>query len=39
MERTPSAGQMALAFLHASFAFSGWNFLNYVTEEVVDARR
>ncbi|XP_061532894.1 asc-type amino acid transporter 1 [Phycodurus eques] len=39
MDRTPSVGQMALAFLHASFAFSGWNFLNYVTEEVVDPRR
>ncbi|XP_057692255.1 asc-type amino acid transporter 1 [Corythoichthys intestinalis] len=39
MDRTPSVGQMALAFLQASFAFSGWNFLNYVTEEVVDPRR
>ncbi|XP_016423954.1 asc-type amino acid transporter 1-like isoform X3 [Sinocyclocheilus rhinocerous] len=37
--KAPSIGQIALAFLHASFAFSGWNFLNYVTEEVVDARR
>ncbi|XP_048829594.1 asc-type amino acid transporter 1-like isoform X1 [Brienomyrus brachyistius] len=37
--RTPSVGQVALAFLQASFAFSGWNFLNYVTEEVVDPRR
>ena len=36
---TPSVGQIALAFLQASFAFSGWNFLNYVTEEVVDPRR
>ncbi|XP_023646118.1 asc-type amino acid transporter 1 [Paramormyrops kingsleyae] len=34
-----SVGQVALAFLQASFAFSGWNFLNYVTEEVVDPRR
>ncbi|XP_061780345.1 asc-type amino acid transporter 1 isoform X3 [Nerophis lumbriciformis] len=39
LDRTPSVGQMALAFLQASFAFSGWNFLNYVTEEVVDPRR
>ncbi|XP_068168744.1 asc-type amino acid transporter 1 [Antennarius striatus] len=39
MDRTPSVGQMALAFLQASFAFSGWNFLNYVTEEVVEPRR
>ncbi|XP_076863222.1 asc-type amino acid transporter 1 isoform X2 [Brachyhypopomus gauderio] len=37
--KTPSVGQIALAFLQASFAFSGWNFLNYVTEEVVDPRR
>ncbi|KAL4642177.1 asc-type amino acid transporter 1 [Arapaima gigas] len=34
-----SVGQVALAFLQASFAFSGWNFLNYVTEEVVEPRR
>ena len=38
-ERTPSVGQIALAFLQASFAFSGWNFLNYVSEEVVEPRR
>uniref|UniRef100_A0A087X2M2 Solute carrier family 7 member 10 n=1 Tax=Poecilia formosa TaxID=48698 RepID=A0A087X2M2_POEFO len=37
--KPPSIGQVALAFLQASFAFSGWNFLNYVTEEVVDPRR
>ncbi|TRY85919.1 hypothetical protein DNTS_011933 [Danionella cerebrum] len=37
--KPPSVGQVALAFLHASFAFSGWNFLNYVTEEVVNPRR
>nr|XP_033795990.1 asc-type amino acid transporter 1 [Geotrypetes seraphini] len=36
---TPSVGQIALAFLQGSFAFSGWNFLNYVTEELVDPRR
>uniref|UniRef100_A0A3P8X4G8 Solute carrier family 7 member 10 n=1 Tax=Cynoglossus semilaevis TaxID=244447 RepID=A0A3P8X4G8_CYNSE len=39
MDRAPSVGQIALAFLQASFAFSGWNFLNYVTEEVVEPRR
>ncbi|KAF3706065.1 Asc-type amino acid transporter 1 [Channa argus] len=33
-DRIPSVGQIALAFLQASFAFSGWNFLNYVTEEM-----
>lgn len=32
-------GQVALAFLQASFAYSGWNFLNYVTEEVVEPRK
>ncbi|XP_075045284.1 asc-type amino acid transporter 1 isoform X2 [Mixophyes fleayi] len=36
---TPTVGQLALAFLQGSFAFSGWNFLNYVTEELVDPRR
>lgn len=35
----PSVGQVALAFLQASFAYSGWNFLNYVTEEVVEPRK
>ena len=35
----PSVGQIALAFLQASFAYSGWNFLNYVTEEVVEPRK
>ncbi|XP_021095228.1 asc-type amino acid transporter 1 isoform X2 [Heterocephalus glaber] len=35
---TPSVGHLALAFLQGSFAFSGWNFLNYVTEELVDPR-
>uniref|UniRef100_A0A8C9VZP5 Solute carrier family 7 member 10 n=1 Tax=Scleropages formosus TaxID=113540 RepID=A0A8C9VZP5_SCLFO len=37
--KTPSVGQVALSFLQAAFAFSGWNFLNYVTEEVVNPRR
>ncbi|KAG8562771.1 hypothetical protein GDO81_015807 [Engystomops pustulosus] len=37
--KTPTVGQLALAFLQGSFAFSGWNFLNYVTEELVDPRR
>ncbi|GAB1291934.1 Asc-type amino acid transporter 1 [Apodemus speciosus] len=36
---TPSVGHLALAFLQGSFAFSGWNFLNYVTEELVDPRK
>ncbi|XP_042087881.1 asc-type amino acid transporter 1 isoform X5 [Ovis aries] len=35
----PSVGHLALAFLQGSFAFSGWNFLNYVTEELVDPRK
>lgn len=29
-------GYIALAFLQGSFAYGGWNFLNYVTEELVD---
>ncbi|KAK2500681.1 hypothetical protein MC885_008846 [Smutsia gigantea] len=36
---SPSVGHLALAFLQGSFAFSGWNFLNYVTEELVDPRK
>ncbi|KAM6289116.1 large neutral amino acids transporter small subunit 2-like, partial [Aegotheles albertisi] len=35
----PSVGPMALAFLQGSFAYGGWNFLNYVTEELVDPHR
>lgn len=37
--KDPSVGQIALAFLQASFAYSGWNFLNYVTEELVEPRK
>ena len=29
-------GRIALAFLQGSFAYGGWNFLNYVTEEFID---
>lgn len=29
-------GLIALAFLQGSFAYGGWNFLNYVTEELVN---
>uniref|UniRef100_A0A8C6UDR9 Solute carrier family 7 member 8a n=1 Tax=Neogobius melanostomus TaxID=47308 RepID=A0A8C6UDR9_9GOBI len=29
-------GLIALSFLQGSFAYGGWNFLNYVTEELVD---
>ncbi|GAB5572709.1 large neutral amino acids transporter small subunit 2 isoform X1 [Prionailurus iriomotensis] len=32
----PNIGLIALAFLQGSFAYGGWNFLNYVTEELVD---
>ncbi|CAM4589728.1 unnamed protein product [Leuciscus chuanchicus] len=32
-------GRIALAFLQGSFAYSGWNFLNYVTEELIDPYR
>ncbi|RVE74896.1 hypothetical protein OJAV_G00026470 [Oryzias javanicus] len=38
-QQDSSVGQIALAFLQASFAYSGWNFLNYVTEEVVEPRK
>ncbi|KAJ3595557.1 hypothetical protein NHX12_004860 [Muraenolepis orangiensis] len=32
-------GRIALSFLQGSFAYGGWNFLNYVTEELVDPYR
>lgn len=32
----PDIGLIALSFLQGSFAYGGWNFLNYVTEELVD---
>lgn len=32
-------GKIALAFLQGSFAYGGWNFLNYVTEELIDPYR
>ncbi|XP_068777810.1 large neutral amino acids transporter small subunit 2 [Struthio camelus] len=35
----PEVGRVALAFLQGSFAYAGWNFLNYVTEELVDPYR
>ncbi|KAG8140989.1 hypothetical protein E2320_003603 [Naja naja] len=34
--QAPEVGRIALAFLQGSFAYGGWNFLNYVTEELVD---
>ncbi|KAM6919788.1 large neutral amino acids transporter small subunit 2 isoform 2-T2 [Lycodopsis pacificus] len=37
--REYDTGQMALSFLQGSFAYGGWNFLNYVTEELVDPHR
>ncbi|XP_068196677.1 large neutral amino acids transporter small subunit 2 [Antennarius striatus] len=33
------AGLIALSVLQGSFAYAGWNFLNYVTEEMVDPCR
>ncbi|XP_038662114.1 large neutral amino acids transporter small subunit 2-like isoform X2 [Scyliorhinus canicula] len=38
-QTTPGVGHIALAFLQGSFSYSGWNFLNYVTEELVDPCR
>ncbi|KAK9979114.1 hypothetical protein ABG768_012559 [Culter alburnus] len=32
-------GRIALAILQGSFAYAGWNFLNYVTEELIDPYR
>ncbi|KAA8587488.1 large neutral amino acids transporter small subunit 2 [Etheostoma spectabile] len=37
--RDYGVGQIALSFLQGSFAYGGWNFLNYVTEELVDPYR
>ncbi|XP_037642263.1 large neutral amino acids transporter small subunit 2 isoform X2 [Sebastes umbrosus] len=34
--RDYDVGHIALSFLQGSFAYGGWNFLNYVTEELVD---
>ncbi|KAM4604660.1 large neutral amino acids transporter small subunit 2 [Polymixia lowei] len=34
--RDYDVGLIALSFLQGSFAYGGWNFLNYVTEELVD---
>ncbi|XP_042559050.1 large neutral amino acids transporter small subunit 2 isoform X2 [Clupea harengus] len=34
-----NVGRIALAFLQGSFAYGGWNFLNYVTEELIDPYR
>ncbi|KAM7378840.1 hypothetical protein PAMP_004435 [Pampus punctatissimus] len=37
--RDYDVGLIALSFLQGSFAYGGWNFLNYVTEELVDPFR
>uniref|UniRef100_A0A665X1M8 Large neutral amino acids transporter small subunit 2 n=1 Tax=Echeneis naucrates TaxID=173247 RepID=A0A665X1M8_ECHNA len=37
--RDYDVGHVALSFLQGSFAYGGWNFLNYVTEELVDPYR
>ncbi|TMS09707.1 Large neutral amino acids transporter small subunit 2 [Larimichthys crocea] len=37
--RDYDVGLVALSFLQGSFAYGGWNFLNYVTEELVDPYR
>ncbi|XP_014118145.1 PREDICTED: uncharacterized protein LOC102112972, partial [Pseudopodoces humilis] len=35
----PGAGPLFLACLQGSFAYGGWNFLNYVTEELREPQR
>ncbi|NXW83258.1 LAT2 protein, partial [Alopecoenas beccarii] len=35
----PGVGPLALAFLQGSFAYGGWNFLNYLTDELIDPPR
>ncbi|XP_039603768.1 large neutral amino acids transporter small subunit 2 [Polypterus senegalus] len=37
--KEPDIGLVALAFLQGSFAYGGWNFLNYVTEELVEPHK
>ncbi|XP_033507302.1 large neutral amino acids transporter small subunit 2 isoform X1 [Epinephelus lanceolatus] len=37
--RNYNVGLIALSFLQGSFAYGGWNFLNYVTEELVNPYR
>lgn len=37
--REYEVGLIALSILQGSFAYGGWNFLNYVTEELVDPAR
>ncbi|XP_076018416.1 large neutral amino acids transporter small subunit 2 isoform X1 [Genypterus blacodes] len=37
--RDYDVGLIALSFLQGSFAYGGWNFLNYVTEELVEPHR
>jgi L-type amino acid transporter 5 len=34
-----SVGSIAVAFYSGLFAFGGWNFLNFVTEELQDPYR
>ncbi|XP_008284242.1 large neutral amino acids transporter small subunit 2 [Stegastes partitus] len=37
--RDYEVGRIALSFLQGSFAYGGWNFLNYVTEELVEPNK
>lgn len=39
MDGNYNAGSIAVAFYSGLFAFGGWNFLNFVTEELQDPYR
>ena len=38
-EKSPSFGNIAIAFYSGLWAYDGWNNLNYVTEEIINPKR